>query len=265
MDLFKYFGFFIMLSFIVLSGCIGQAPLGSDLNFMSSVTDMQGMNGFNLFIGSSGSDVQPYEGYDSFGKNLLLVGHPITEYDYSRLMEGYSPVIVLLRYKNIEDIADIQSGGNGDDLLFGGPGDDLQYGNNGDDEIHGGPGNNSLFGGIGDDYLQGDDGDDFIYVSKGMDHINGGNGNDHILIEVFSSVQGNNEIFGDSGNDLFDYNVGSGVYSGRDVLFGGFGQDTLKFNANYTFLNSGVDEKGDFAEYNLQGRIVRVYEIENVS
>ena len=56
-------------------------------------------------------------------------------------------------------------GGDGDDVLYGGPagGDDRMYGGNGNDRIFGGKGNDILTGGEGNDYLKGGPGRGYIH------------------------------------------------------------------------------------------------------
>ena len=51
---------------------------------------------------------------------------------------------------------DTITGGNGEDELFGGPGNDSVSGENGDDLVVGNFGNDTLSGGNGDDILDGD-------------------------------------------------------------------------------------------------------------
>lgn len=74
------------------------------------------------------------------------------------------------------------SGGNGNDLLFGG---------SFTDNISGGSGNDLLVGGAGNDNLDGGDGDDTILwrVGDGSDTINGGTGEDTVHITGNGSAE----------------------------------------------------------------------------
>ena len=79
--------------------------------------------------------------------------------------------------------ADVLSGGQGDDTLYGGVGDDVLDGGKGDDALYGGVGNDILEGGKGDDILEGGAGDDVLVGGKGEDSFvfRAGDGNDIIL------------------------------------------------------------------------------------
>ncbi len=124
-------------------------------------------------------------------------------------------------------IADLISGGQFSDSIFGYSGNDSLNGGAGDDEISGGAGNDSLAGESGNDTVHGGFGDDYIVGEQGMDVLFGDDGNDNIFggnwHDTLTGGLGNDSLDGGSGNDLLLPGLGRGVASG------GTGQDTLSF------------------------------------
>jgi Ca2+-binding RTX toxin-like protein len=132
-------------------------------------------------------------------------------------------------------------GYSGDDSVGGDDGKDFVYGGAGHDAVGGGDGNDTLYGGPGNDYLLSPSYDGYPpFFDEGHDVAYGGAGND-----FFYGVErnaGNDRMFGDSGNDVFDYTYGStyfdGWYSweqgfvpiGNDVILGGSGIDRIQFS-----------------------------------
>ncbi|HET9595230.1 MAG TPA: peroxidase family protein [Anaeromyxobacteraceae bacterium] len=147
-------------------------------------------------------------------------------------------------------------GGDGDDILFGGNGDDVLKGGPGNDALSSGPGfgGDILIGGEGNDFLLGGDdgveyfggpGDDVIVDgamrSEGMF---GGPGDDWL----FDGDGHDGGIFGDNGN-VFDLLAGLDPVGGDDVLGGGPGQDNhFGEGGNDIFLMSEGSNKffGDY-------------------
>jgi hypothetical protein len=111
---------------------------------------------------------------------------------------------------------DTISGGNGRDLISGGPGRDTISGDNGNDIVQGGDGDDTITGGAGDDSLDGNRGDDQINGGAGDDEIDGGRGDD-----ILRGGAGDDEIEGDDGDDTI---LGQG---GDDDLDGGDDNDTI--------------------------------------
>ena len=101
-------------------------------------------------------------------------------------------------------------GGAGSDSLDGGAGNDRLYGDSGNDTLHGGVGNDTLYGGLNDDVLHGD---------FGNDTLSGDAGNDRI----FGSADGRNVVFGGTGDDTI---VSTGNAT-NDSLSGGDGSDSF--------------------------------------
>ena len=100
----------------------------------------------------------------------------------------------------------VVTGGLGNDVLSGGPGNDKIFGLTGSDVLNGNAGDDVLFGGFGADTLNGDEGNDRLYGGIGDDRLFGG--------------QGNDRLNGGLGDDLLDGGVGA------DTMVGGPGNDT---------------------------------------
>jgi Ca2+-binding RTX toxin-like protein len=127
------------------------------------------------------------------------------------------------------------SGGNGDDLLNGTPGDDNLSGGNGKDTLNGLGGNDTLIGGNGGDILNGGDGNDLL---QGDDSDDSSNGKD-----ILTGGAGKDTLNGGNGKD--DLTGGTG----NDILTGGSGSDTFIFAAldgsdTITDFNDGLDYIG---------------------
>ena len=155
---------------------------------------------------------------------------------------------------NQTSILSIQSGGEGNDHLFGGSNTDILHGENGNDRLYGNGGNDTLNGGANDDHLQGDNGRDHMYGGDGRDTMYGGNGND--------TVDGgghNDTIFGGWGNDTLRGGIGHDVIygdnlyasiwdghdiingqSGSDVLIGHGGNDTIRGEDGWDLIDGGA-------------------------
>jgi Ca2+-binding RTX toxin-like protein len=113
-------------------------------------------------------------------------------------------------------IANVISGNNGNDQLYGG---------NFADQLNGGNGNDYVEGRGGDDFLTGDAGNDTIYAGDGIDNIDGGIGDD-----LIRGGSGDDIILGGDGDD----NI-SGE-TGNDTIDGGAGRDFI----TYAFIDAGV-------------------------
>jgi Ca2+-binding RTX toxin-like protein len=93
----------------------------------------------------------------------------------------------------------IESDGNNDDELDGGPGDDTLAGLGGDDELLGGPGNDEIIGFGGYDHIEGGPGDDTAFGGPLDDDVSGGRGNDTLWGNF-----GSDDIEGGAGDDFID-------------------------------------------------------------
>ncbi len=146
-------------------------------------------------------------------------------------------------------------GGNGNDELYGGDKHDLLYGGGGDDRIFGEDGNDRMYGQNGNDYIVGDLGDDWGYGGKGDDYLSGGDGEDRLDGDDTARFPdlsgndivlggngddrwllggpGNDEVYGQSGNDLIRGN------DGADKVYGGPGNDVVKADAGDDLVIDG--------------------------
>jgi Ca2+-binding RTX toxin-like protein len=142
--------------------------------------------------------------------------------------------------------ADVLVGGDGGDMLDGGPdadvldggaaGDTL-YGGDGDDELRGGKRGDQLDGGLGDDRIFGGGGEDTITGGVGADVIRGGDGPDTISGDV-----GDDTLFGGAGNDTIDGGAGADTIEGGegdDKLLGGEGPDVIQGDDGADQLEGG--------------------------
>ena len=102
------------------------------------------------------------------------------------------------------------SGGNGNDILYGGPGgdstnQDAMYGDGGNDKVYGGKGDDSLYGGSGNDRLYGGPDDDKLYGGSGTDRLYGGDDDD-----VLDGGSGDDILEGGDGEDIFRFSQRDG-------------------------------------------------------
>ena len=130
----------------------------------------------------------------------------------------------------------IMNGGDGDDVLYGGPagGDDMMYGGDGDDRIFGGRGNDTLTGGEGNDRLRGGPGEDTLIADGDhMDVLHGGTEDD--IFRFFPSNIGGGTIqdFTD-GEDVIDLTAFTGITSMDDL-------DVVSHGDNVRIEVSGTD------------------------
>ena len=136
------------------------------------------------------------------------------------------------------DVADILTGGAGDDNVHGGAGNDALLGGGGNDFIEGGAGDDTLWGQDGDDGLAGGAGSDLIYGQGGNDTIAGGDARDIVL-----GGEGSDQIRGDGGDDGVWAQGGNDIVvggDGADFLAGGAGNDLLHGGAGVDYLDGGA-------------------------
>ncbi|MCX2888527.1 heme peroxidase [Pseudomonas sp. DCB_BI] len=126
-------------------------------------------------------------------------------------------------------LANIISGGAGNDTLSGDGGNDVLNGNAGNDTLNGDAGNDQLFGGLGADRLSGGGGDDSLDAGDGNDTVLGEAGNDNL-----AGGTGDDSLDGGNGNDTLQGG------DGNDTLFGDVGTDTLIGGAGSDFLNGAA-------------------------
>ncbi len=136
----------------------------------------------------------------------------------------------------------------------GGPGNDKLYGDSGNDTLDGKGGNDTLDGGDGYDMLYGNDGNDVLYGGEGNDSLWGGYDNDTLWggpgKDKLVGESGNDRLFGEGGNDTLWGEGGSDTLwggSGNDRLEGGYDNDTLEGGSGNDTLDGGAGN--DVARY----------------
>ena len=111
--------------------------------------------------------------------------------------------------------SDTVDGGIGDDAADAGAGADVMIGGTGKDGLFGGTGNDSISGDAGNDTLQGGDGADTMLGGAGFDLLLGGNDNDFL-----DGGASNDNLFGNAGVDTFNFAIGGGTDTIRDMVAG---------------------------------------------
>ncbi|UVE16259.1 heme peroxidase [Pseudomonas sp. LS44] len=148
-------------------------------------------------------------------------------------------------------VANVITGGAGDDSLSGDAGNDTLNGNGGSDTLIGDAGNDALNGGAGDDSLDG---------GTGNDDLNGGAGNDSYFVDavgddiIEAAGGGTDTAFSTSAAFTLDANVEDFVQIGSNatvasgnalanVMSGNVGNDTLNGQGgNDTLSGAGGDD-----------------------
>jgi len=163
----------------------------------------------------------------------------------------------LLEGSAVSSFGDVIDGGDGNDLIRGGPssnildgegGDDRIYGESNGDLIRGGEGADEIYGGegrdeidawSGDDLVRGGPGNDQIELGWGDDSARGGGGHDDLRLD-----HGADTATGDAGSDLLLGEEGRDVLdggSGADGLIGGAAQDSLDGGSGNDEIVSGAE------------------------
>nr|WP_222528509.1 calcium-binding protein [Azospirillum sp. 412522] len=186
---------------------------------------LSGGSGDDTLIGDAGADVLD----GGTGSDLMIGGRGDDIYFVDdagdviqeSLLEGFDEVRTAL---NVQTLGD-----NLDRLTFIGTGDFQGIGNELANLITGGAGNDTLTGGGGPDTLMGGDGDDLFYIDDTGATIDGGAGFDTAIVRYDAGVpldlaaSGIERAYGGSGNDML---VGTGSVVGL-LIDGGDGDDTL--------------------------------------
>lgn len=197
----------------------------------------------------------------------LTFDAPASGFDMTQAVSNFVDIIVdplgTWIYNGIKHVTfggtignDRMQSGSGNDTLFGWGGNDYMSGGGGNDRINGGSGNDTMVdssgsnifdGGEGDDYMQGGNngadiflcgpGNDMVIGAVGGIETNCAAGNDFILggtnSDAISGDDGDDWIMGSAGSDLITgdslglINGIQFVFDGRDVIFGGSGDDRI--------------------------------------
>lgn len=133
---------------------------------------------------------------------------------------------------------DVIDGGDGNDLIRGGPSSNILDGEGGDDRIYGESNRDLIRGGEGADEIYGGEGEDEIDAWSGDDLVHGGKGNDDLRLR-----QGADTATGGAGSDLLIGGEGDDVLrggSGDDGLIGGAARDALDGGSGADVIVAGV-------------------------
>ncbi|MBC7987318.1 MAG: FG-GAP repeat protein [Sphingomonadaceae bacterium] len=225
-------GFAASLDLATLNGTNGFRIDGIDANdvsgdSVSSAGDVNGDGFDDLVVGASSADPNG----DSYAGESYVIFGRAPEGDVRRIGT---------------QIAQMISGGAGDDTLEGLGGNDTLRGLDGDDEIEGGSGADRIEGGFGGDAIEGGSGDDLALGGTGSDEVSLGSGNDSA-----EGSTGEDTLTGEDGNDT----LAGGAEA--DVLIGGAGIDVASYAKSTApvavDLAAGAGTVGDAAGDVLSG------------
>ena len=180
---------------------------GGDRQFGQGNTDtLQGSAGNDLLDGGSSSD----EIYEVGDVSFVLTATSLSG-------QGNDTLISIERGR--------LTGGAGNNTLdaFAFPGSVVLYGGDGNDLLRGGPASDRLVAGFGDDSLEGHGGNDRLFGGYGRDRIEGGQGNDFLRGQFDDDL-----IIGGHGQDTLNGERGDDTLSGgpgNDMIRGGSGAD----------------------------------------
>ncbi len=258
--------------------------LGNDSLYGDSGNDtLNGEYGNNMLDGGDGDDTADYDKIKSQytwtkeGDHYIVKGPKGTDTLYGiEHLEFEDGIVDLGPVPGPQPEPDPNSGGPGNDKLYGDSGNDtlygkggndslwgrgghdMLYGNDGDDMLNGNEGNDSVYGGDDNDTLYGGDGNDFLDGGDGNDTLSGGYGNDTLKgwtgNDALGGGDGDDELKGQNGNDWLDGGYGNDTldggdgndfldgWDGNDTLSGGYGNDTLKGWTGNDTLDGGVGD-----------------------
>lgn len=204
---------------------------------------LDGGAGADTLIGGIGNDLYLVDTLadvivENAGEGTDTVQTALSTYALSNEVENLTYVGAAAFAGTGNVLANVITGGSGDDMLDGGAGSDT---------LDGGLGNDTLYGGQGDDTLNG---------GVGVDTLIGGTGNDIYLVDVAGDVaveaagEGIDEVRASGASYTLGANienltrVGSGTFAGTgndldNIILGGNGVDTLSGGAGNDTLNGG--------------------------
>jgi Ca2+-binding RTX toxin-like protein len=123
--------------------------------------------------------------------------------------------------------------GDGNDTVYGTPGDDIIDGGRGNDKVYGLGGNDIVCGGLNNDKVFGGKGNDEVYGEEDNDYLVGGPGNDYMLgaagLDRLIGYGKSHGVYTDDGVDFMEGSYLSDVLvaGGFDTMYGGADDDVL--------------------------------------
>ena len=163
---------------------------------------LDGLGGYDQLYGGIGDDTYVLRpGYDDTGlvveladEGTDLVVTYLPSYVLPEHVENLrvGPVAGLNHILTGNQLANIITGGEGGDTLYGLDGDDSLDGSSGNDTIYGGNGNDALLAYTGANLLYGEAGDDTLYVAVTSNNLvlDGGDGYDTLDLRLSGSYSG---------------------------------------------------------------------------
>jgi|GEM_PF-2698621 len=184
-----------------------------------------GDTGENFMAGDVGNDFISGRSEDDFiragdGRDTINGGAGFDTLSYTRT-DGDIDTFSNIAHINSSEFDDTLLGDNQDNIMSAFDGDDLLRGGRGDDMLVGGVGNDTLMGGHGSDFASyfSSNGNAIVDLRAGI--AQDGNGDQDILRSIENIA----------GSDL-----------GNDELWGGAGEDELRFDHNARALEHGTSE-----------------------
>ena len=274
----------------VETGVIGLTT-GATLTGNDGDNTLLGNNGNDTLVGGAGNDyLSGGAGADTMiggtGNDIYMVdnvGDVIVEQPGEGTDYAYVSVSGYVAPDNVEvvvvtgTVGMSVTGGAGNSVLWGSPGDDTLTGHSGNDILFGGAGADTMIGGTGSDlYFVDNVGDQIIeHAGEGTDSayvsVNGYTLADNVEVGVIESPDGltlsgnanDNSMWGNTGNDTLIGGGGNDFLSscgGADTLIGGTGSDVyVVYSANDVVIeaaNEGIDTVYSLAhDYTLAANV----------
>jgi|GEM_PF-2946039 len=158
--------------------------------------------------------------------------------------DNYPTALDPLPQNSVAGGFDRMTGGDGNDIMYGGGSGDQMWGNNGDDYMHGGQGNDDISGDDGNDRIYGSDGNDILGGISGNDLLVGGGGSDWLMgkhgNDVLLGGFGADELVGEDGNDL----IVTGSVANEQSNFAGDANDMALAALLLNWGTTGSDRTG---------------------
>ena len=212
-------------------------------------------NGSNSIIGGTGSALIDAT---SDGADLITITNSTNTAASDLVVGGYGDDSIFSSFPGFIGDTDTLVGGQGNDFFeVSGDTNGIILGNQGNDVILDAffdAGTDTLYGGMGDDSITtgsdtvganalvyGGEGNDVILVQGtenntvfgGVDSIGSGDGNN--LISIDNQTDGNDLLFGGSGND----SISTGFSTATDTVTGGAGADTFSYTGTVGATGTG--------------------------